>query len=163
LVTKSDAAVHWAAAMRHANVEDEFVFERARAHGLADGVSLGIVEPNGVRSFVSFASRDRFEPTNRVLAALKHIAIATHHRGRTLLSQEGELANDMRMTLSDRELDCLRLLREGCSNPQIARALCITPRTVQFHLRNAADKLGASGRTDTLARALRLGLIDAFA
>lgn len=162
-VTRSDAPVHWGAAMLQATAEESTLFERARAHGLADGVSLGILEPNGVRSFVTFASRDRFEPTEHVLFALKHVAIATHHRWRALLSHGGDPNNDTRMTLSVRETECLRLLREGFSNPQIARALNITPRTVQFHLRNAADKLGASGRTDTIARALRLGLIEPFA
>ena len=53
----------------------------------------------------------------------------------------------------------LRLLAEGASNKVIARRLGITPNTAKFHVASIVAKLGAIGRTDAVARAMRLGLV----
>ena len=61
--------------------------------------------------------------------------------------------------LTPREHDVLELLVEGASNKEIARRLGISTSTVKFHVRSVADKLGADGRTDAVAHALRRGLV----
>jgi DNA-binding NarL/FixJ family response regulator len=61
--------------------------------------------------------------------------------------------------LTARELQVLQLLAEGASNKAIARRLGITPHTAKFHVAAIAGKLGASGRTDAVAKAMRLGLV----
>jgi DNA-binding NarL/FixJ family response regulator len=61
--------------------------------------------------------------------------------------------------LSPRELQVLQLLAEGASNKVIARRLGITPNTAKFHVASIIAKLGAIGRTDAVARAMRLGLV----
>jgi DNA-binding CsgD family transcriptional regulator len=53
----------------------------------------------------------------------------------------------------------LRLLAEGASNKSIARRLGITPHTAKFHVASIVAKLGATGRTDAVAKAMRLGLV----
>jgi DNA-binding NarL/FixJ family response regulator len=61
--------------------------------------------------------------------------------------------------LSARERQVLHLLAEGASNKVIARRLGITPNTAKFHVASIVAKLGAIGRTDAVARAMRLGLV----
>jgi len=61
--------------------------------------------------------------------------------------------------LTPREQDVLELLADGASNKEIARRLGISTSTVKFHVRSVADKLGADGRTDAVAHALRRGLV----
>jgi DNA-binding NarL/FixJ family response regulator len=61
--------------------------------------------------------------------------------------------------LTARELQVLRLLAEGASNKSIARHLGITPHTAKFHVASIVAKLGATGRTDAVAKAMRLGLV----
>jgi len=61
--------------------------------------------------------------------------------------------------LTARELQVLQLLAEGASNKVIAQRLGITPHTAKFHVAAIAGKLGASGRTDAVAKAMRLGLV----
>jgi serine/threonine protein kinase/DNA-binding NarL/FixJ family response regulator len=60
--------------------------------------------------------------------------------------------------LTPREIDVLRLIVEGLSNKEIATALDISPRTVNFHLDNVYSKLGVSTRTEAAIYALRAGL-----
>jgi DNA-binding NarL/FixJ family response regulator len=61
--------------------------------------------------------------------------------------------------LTARELQVLQLLAEGASNKEIARRLGITPHTAKFHVAAITGKLGATGRTDAVAKAMRLGLV----
>jgi DNA-binding NarL/FixJ family response regulator len=61
--------------------------------------------------------------------------------------------------LTPRELQVLQLLAQGASNKVIARSLRITPHTAKFHVASIVAKLGAAGRTDAVARAMRLGLV----
>jgi DNA-binding NarL/FixJ family response regulator len=58
--------------------------------------------------------------------------------------------------LSLREIEVLQQLITGASNKEIARRLKISIHTAKFHVASIAAKLGASGRTDAVARAMRL-------
>ncbi len=62
--------------------------------------------------------------------------------------------------LSPRERDCLSWAAKGKSNWEIGQLLTISVGTVKFHLTNASRKLDANGRALTIARAIRLGLIN---
>ena len=61
--------------------------------------------------------------------------------------------------LSPRELDVLRLLAAGKSNPEIAEALFIGRGTVRTHVSNILAKLGASTRTEAAIIARDRGLL----
>jgi non-specific serine/threonine protein kinase len=61
--------------------------------------------------------------------------------------------------LTSRELEVLRLLVAGRSNPQIAETLFISPRTATTHVSNILAKLGVESRTEAAAMAARDGLI----
>ena len=62
-------------------------------------------------------------------------------------------------SLSPRELQVLRLVAEGRSNPEIARALFIGDATVKTHLLHVFEKLGVNDRTRAVTRAMELGLL----
>jgi DNA-binding CsgD family transcriptional regulator len=62
--------------------------------------------------------------------------------------------------LTPRELEVLALLAEGASNKEIARRLKISVHTAKFHVGSLLDKLDATGRTDAVAHAARLGVIQ---
>jgi DNA-binding CsgD family transcriptional regulator len=61
--------------------------------------------------------------------------------------------------LTPREREVLELMAEGASNKMIARALGISVHTAKFHVGSVIDKLDATGRTDAVAHAARLGVI----
>jgi LuxR family maltose regulon positive regulatory protein len=62
--------------------------------------------------------------------------------------------------LTPREMEVLRLIAAGASNQSIAERLVITVRTVKKHTGNIYGKLGASSRTQAVARARELGLFS---
>jgi DNA-binding NarL/FixJ family response regulator len=58
-----------------------------------------------------------------------------------------------------RELEVLGLIRDGFRNKQIADRLSISETTVNFHIRNVVEKLGANDRTHAVTIATRRGLL----
>jgi DNA-binding NarL/FixJ family response regulator len=62
--------------------------------------------------------------------------------------------------LTTRELEVLRLIREGYRNKQIADQLSISENTVNFHIKNLMEKLRANDRTHAVTIALRRGLLQ---
>ena len=63
-------------------------------------------------------------------------------------------------SLSSRELDVLRLIRDGHRNKQIADKLEISETTVNFHIKNVVEKLQANDRTHAVTIALRRGILQ---
>ena len=61
--------------------------------------------------------------------------------------------------LSERELEVLRLLGDGCSNREIATSLFLAEGTVKNHVTNVLAKLGARDRTQAALRGRALGLV----
>lgn len=53
--------------------------------------------------------------------------------------------------LTPTEWQVLGVLRAGTTNQQIAAQLCISPRTVRFHLANIYAKLGVTNRSQAVA------------
>jgi len=61
--------------------------------------------------------------------------------------------------LTPRELDVLKLVAQGLSNPDIARRLALSEHTVHRHLANILRKLGLSSRAAAAAWGVRAGLV----
>jgi DNA-binding NarL/FixJ family response regulator len=62
--------------------------------------------------------------------------------------------------LSDREIDVLRLMRQGLGNAEIGRELGIVERTVKCHVTAILAKLGAHDRAGAVARGFDLGILE---
>jgi DNA-binding CsgD family transcriptional regulator len=78
-----------------------------------------------------------------------------------LVSREAQTALEPAdIELTPRERDVLVLMAEGASNKAIARRLGISVHTAKFHVGSLLDKLDATGRTDAVAHAARLGVIN---
>lgn len=61
--------------------------------------------------------------------------------------------------LTSRELDVLRQVAAGKTNPEIALGLGISERTVEKYLRSVYKKLGVVSRVDAAVRAVREGWV----
>jgi len=66
----------------------------------------------------------------------------------------------MAQPLTERESQVLRLMFCGLANREIAVELCISVKTVEYHVANILGKLGAANRTQAVVAALEQGLLD---
>jgi DNA-binding NarL/FixJ family response regulator len=91
-------------------------------------------------------------------------AVRSVHGGRRVIP--ADVASSLAAHFADedltrRELDVLGLIRDGHRNKQIADTLGIAETTVNFHVRNLVEKLGAHDRAHAVALAIRRGLLPA--
>ena len=97
-------------------------------------------------------------------AALRGLAIAPlrmiDHAGPDTVEPFDDLETAGSIALTSREVEVLALLAEGASNKGIARRLDISVHTAKFHVASILHKLDATGRTDAVAHAARLGAIQ---
>ncbi len=78
---------------------------------------------------------------------------------RQLIRRFSDEAPLMVESLTDRELEVLRLAAHGFTNKAIGVQLSISDRTVQGHLAKVFGKLHAASRTEAVMRAVSMGLI----
>lgn len=92
--------------------------------------------------------RGRLDPevVNAVLAAAGHDA--------------PEVRREPPAGLSDRQVEVLRLVADGCSNRQIAERLVISRRTAEFHVQQIYRRIGTSSRASAAMFALEHGLLE---
>jgi DNA-binding NarL/FixJ family response regulator len=96
-------------------------------------------------------------PNDQILAVIRSVHAGKKHVPAEVAARLAEhLADD---GLTTRELDVLRLIRDGYRNKQIAGELGIAETTVNFHIKNLVEKLGANDRTHAVTIAIRRGLI----
>lgn len=110
------------------------------------------------------------EPADEVLAAAKaaaegEVLIDPGMLARLLhqVTKEREQQREVRArfaTLSEREWEILRHVAQGERNDDIARALFISPQTVQTHVRNVLGKLEVHSKLEAVALAVRHSQID---
>jgi LuxR family maltose regulon positive regulatory protein len=136
--------------------------DRAAARGsLAAAVALAA--PEGVvRPFL-----DEGEPMAALLADLR--GTARDARDRAFLTAllaafpgrgSGPRPAGLAERLTEREMEVLRLLAAGRSNAGMAAELFVEQSTVKTHLIHLYGKLGVHSRTQAVARARSLGLLD---
>ena len=100
-------------------------------------------------------------PLTEVLAAIRHAAVAASSFSATGLPDvlgRRRLARD-HFGLSPREMEVLRLLRDGMSIPAIAATMFIAQSTAKTYVARLYDKLGAVNRAQALMTAAHHGLI----
>ncbi|MBK8899698.1 MAG: LuxR family transcriptional regulator [Anaerolineaceae bacterium] len=141
-----DAVALWLLqAQLSGEVEGETAVQRA----------LSLAEPAGLlRTFV-----DEGQP----VAALLNKLSPTPYLNRILSAfarPESPPANRLLVEpLSERELEVLRLMAEGCSNREIADKLIFTIATAKKHAEHIYGKLGVNSRTQAIARAREIDLL----
>jgi len=62
--------------------------------------------------------------------------------------------------LSERELDVLRLVVDGCENIEIGKRLHLSPSTIKHYVSSTLEKLGVENRIQAAVLAVRLGLVE---
>jgi DNA-binding CsgD family transcriptional regulator len=133
---------------------------RLRGRGIQAGVVAPVQDYAAGPAYINFYSAFAGE-AERCLreraAPLAFAASSFHERAKTGTPTAQQSA---RLLLTCREIDCLRLAALGLTAQETADALDVTVRTVEFHLKNAAEKFGASNKVRAVALAVSQGLIE---
>ncbi|WP_325539464.1 helix-turn-helix transcriptional regulator [Sphingopyxis sp.] len=118
--------------------------------GLVGAVFWCSREPVGVETLFAKHAGDLHN------LALRLVATHNEARGRPRNAAVPQM-------LTRREVQCLRWAAAGKTDGEIGIILSLSVSTVRFHLRNAAAKLGATGRAQTIQIAAGLGFVGARA
>ena len=97
-------------------------------------------------------------PSNELLDVIRSV-----HSGKRRVSPEVAVRLAEHMCdedLTTREMEVLRLIRDGFRNKQIADELAIAETTVNYHIKHLLDKLQANDRTHAVTIAIRRGLLQ---
>jgi DNA-binding NarL/FixJ family response regulator len=97
-------------------------------------------------------------PKNDLLATIRSVNSGKRHIPPEVAARLAEHLGEEDLT--SRELQVLRLIRDGYRNKEIADKLAIAETTVNFHIKNVVGKLGANDRTHAVTIALRRGLLE---
>jgi DNA-binding NarL/FixJ family response regulator len=96
-------------------------------------------------------------PMEELLGVIRAVHAGRRHLPPDVAARLAEYMGDDGLTA--REIDVLRLIRDGYRNKQIADQLTISENTVNFHIKNLMEKLRANDRTHAVTIALRRGLL----
>ena len=97
-------------------------------------------------------------PLDELLGVIRSVHAGRRHIPPEVAARLAEFMGDDDLT--GRELEVLRLIRDGYRNKQIADQLFISENTVNFHIKNLMEKLRANDRTHAVTIALRRGVMQ---
>jgi DNA-binding NarL/FixJ family response regulator len=100
---------------------------------------------------------NKAQPLMSVVEVIERTIEAESLRGPVVMTQ-GSPVDDPLLTVQEREV--LRLLVQGASTQQIARALNVASTTARTHIQNVLMKLGAHSRLEAASLAIRRGLVS---
>jgi LuxR family transcriptional activator of conjugal transfer of Ti plasmids len=131
-----------------------------RARGVRAGVVVPVQDHAAGPAYVSLFGIDDSNVARLVAQQAAELAFTGaqfHDRAKALLplTANGRGSGE----LTQREVQCLQLAARGWTVPASATELAITARTVEFHLANAAMKLGAINKIHAVALATSERLI----
>lgn len=138
------------------------LWEEARSHGIAHGLSLALHDNAGVKSMFSLARDKSVDKDERELASVltgaKVLATCAHFAATQLLVPG--MIKQALPPLTAREVECLNWSAKGKTAVEIGMILHISEATAVFHLSNVVRKFGVSNRIQAIAMGVSLGLVS---
>lgn len=153
----STAPLDWVDAAR--TPEAQAMMADAAAHGLVHGMTVAMHAPGSEFALLSLVTesspskhRDWFRMVGEAYALLNML----HERVSVLLARNKHPI----AKLTPREIEVIKWAAGGKTSWETSTILGIAEGSVNFHLRNVIAKLGASSKTQAIARAISLHLVS---
>ncbi|MDO1581194.1 LuxR family transcriptional regulator [Rhizobium oryzicola] len=135
--------------------QDERVKDLLERFGITTGAIFPVADLAGRRAAVAlFGEGPQFSVAQ--MMELGYIAGHLYERLATIRDVDAKINN----SLSEREVNCLTWTAAGKTSAEIANILDLSEHTVNHYLNRATKKLVAVNRTQAVAKALRLGIIQ---
>jgi LuxR family quorum-sensing system transcriptional regulator CciR len=154
----ADGAFLWRDLPRFIRIDrhDRASFEEGCRNGLNEGITVPYVRLGDRMGSCTFAGTPQPERAERFIGAAQMIGIFAFQSALRLLLQRHAIP-DAPPRLHPRPRDCVVLAGRGHSNKEIARALNLTPRTVDGYLTEARRLFDAHDRTELVVSAVLAG------
>ncbi|QSR89413.1 autoinducer binding domain-containing protein [Methylacidiphilum caldifontis] len=155
IVRRTEIFKYFQDKLRHQYLKD------ASDIGLLTGLSFGVIKPTvNLATLFSFCDKEiekdpRHETILKALMYPLHLALL-HLAQPQILDRSNKQEQH---TLTDRELEILKWVKEGKSNWEISCILNISEATVKFHLKNIFLKLEVQNRCQAVATAIYKNLL----
>ncbi len=138
------------------------MYEEACGHGLRSGVTLPIHGANGemgVLCFVADTRPDKVFEREAIrnipeLSCLRDFIFET-----SIQFMKQPLVGERPVTLTPRELECIKWCATGKSSWDMGQILNCTESAVNFHFTNIRRKFRTSSRRQAVVKAIRMGII----
>jgi LuxR family quorum-sensing system transcriptional regulator CciR len=138
---------------------DKARFEFGATEGLDNGITVPCWSRGDCLGSCTFAGLKRSFNAADYLGAIQLIGIFGFQHARRL-AHGGDPAPGPRPRLNPRPRDCVVLAGRGLSNKEIARALALTPRTVDGYLTEARFLFNVRDRTELVIAAISAGEVS---
>jgi len=133
------------------------LWEMAAPFGFVNGISASLHISVDRVLFWGFDSDERLPlDEGRRMRLLSDTVLA----GVAAFAAAGRVLAPPAPVLSDRQVEILRFVRAGKSSGVMAELLPISEDTVNFHMKRIRAILGVATRTQAVAKAIELGLLD---
>lgn len=147
--------------LKHARSETEYVMREKLKHlKLIDAYTFPVHGPYEAFSTLTVYRHQTqvamLDLPGQQFELLLMAQLYSHYIHKCLLKETSEV---QALHLKPREMQCLQLIARNLSVKHIAQKLCITERTVNFHIQNLNKKLGTRNKYESLRRAEMLGLM----
>ncbi|WP_395823518.1 LuxR C-terminal-related transcriptional regulator [Collimonas sp.] len=155
-LTRSRLPLNWQAE-QVCKLCDAALYPLLKSMGITQGMSVAIHSKNAV-SRLDFYGKSVIPSVLSTNAQADALLLGVH------LQETAELlwrkvSQSQEPLLSTRELECLRWSADGKTSNEIGLILGISQRTVYFHLKNVATKLGVLTTRHAISRAVMIGII----
>ena len=137
-------------------------WEEARSHGLQVGWAQSSCDAQGNIGMLTLARSGEALTATELRAKSLHLSWLTHavHAAAARIAAQRPHPYSAAVTeLTAREVEMLRWTADGKTSGEIAQITSISERTVNFHLNNAVEKLGAANKTAAAVKAALLRLL----
>lgn len=135
------------------------LLDECRDIGVHSGIAFPFHGPGNQLDILSISRRTHDAADPDSLSLLTSISALTWTRFLEL-TETDRFPRRENIALTERELEVLRWCKCGKSYSDIAEILSISKKTVEFHLRNAMNKLGANNKISAVVLAIHGGFID---
>lgn len=137
------------------------MYEEASSHGIRSGVSLPIHGASGELGILCFVS-DTHSDKRFHDHVHRNLPFLSYFRDFVLESSLKFMkpSHDITISITARELECLKWSAAGKSSWEIGNILNCTEANVNYHFGNIRRKFNTNSRQQAIARAIKLGLVN---
>lgn len=136
------------------------LFFEAKQHGIVSGIAIPVHGPHNMSGLFSVSGPEAEQPDADVgQPAFRALLAAAHLVHARVLQWRTREPRRPGVTLSEHERLCLHWTTQGKTAWEVAQIIGRSKATVDFHLRRAAAKLGATNKVHAAFKARELDLL----